>query len=359
MSLFPEGRERTRALGLYTAVSVGGAAIGLLAGGILTEWLSWRWVMYVNVPIGLAVIAAAGRVVPESPRRRGVFDLPGAVTSTLWMTALVYGFVTAASHGWTDPTTLGSFAAGAGLLACFVVIEGRAAEPTVPLALFSSRTRSGAYVGRLLMSAAMVGMFFFLTQFLQEVLGYSALQTGLGFLPVTVALFTASQVSARVLVDRFGHKPVTVAGVALSTVSMLWLSQLSASSGYVDVIGPLLLFGVGNGAAFVPLTAAGLAGVLPEHAGAASGLTNVAQQAGGSLGLAALVTVFGDASRAAGPSGAASAAARAVHAFVTGADAAFLAAAVLLAATVAVAASVIRRQPGGSGGAAAGVVTEE
>jgi EmrB/QacA subfamily drug resistance transporter len=346
MSIFPEGRQRTRALGLYTAVSVGGAAIGLLAGGMLTEWLSWRWVMYVNVPIGVAVILASLVVVRETPRRRGSFDLPGAVTSTLGMSALVYGFVTAASDGWGDPTTILSFVAGAVLLAAFLGIESRAEQPTTPLVLFASRTRSGAYVARLLMFGGMVAMFFFLTQFMQDVLGYSALQTGLGFLPVTVALFTASQVSARVLVDRFGHKPVTVTGALLSTASMLWLSQLSAASGYLDVLGPLVLLGLGNGIAFVPLTAMGLSGVAPEHAGAASGLTNVAQQLGGSLGLAALVTVFGRASDAARPAGEPGGAAAVVHGFVAGADAAFLAAAVLLAATVAVAAVVIRREPG-------------
>lgn len=347
MSIFPEGRERTRALGLYSAVSVGGAAIGLLAGGMLTEWLSWRWVMYVNVPIGLAVLAAAATVVRETPRRRGSFDVPGAVTSTLGMSGLVYGFVNAASDGWGDLWTVAAFAAGAVLLAGFVALEGRAEQPTTPLVLFASRTRSGAYVARLLMFGGMVAMFFFLTQFMQDVLGYSALQTGLGFLPVTVALFAASQVSARVLAERFGHKPVTVAGAVLSTASMLWLSQLSAASGYLDVLGPLVLLGLGNGIAFVPLTAAGLSGVAPEHAGAASGLTNVAQQLGGSLGLAALVTVFGRASDAARSGGSdAGGPAGIVHTFVSGADAAFLAAAVLLAAAVAVATLVIRRDPG-------------
>jgi EmrB/QacA subfamily drug resistance transporter len=343
MSLFPEGRERTRALGLYTAVSVSGAAVGLLAGGMLTQWLSWRWVMFVNVPVGVALLLVAPVVLGRTPRRRGAFDVAGAATSTLGMTALVYGLVHAASDGWSDLVTIGAFVTGAVLLVAFLRIESRASEPTTPLELFASRTRSGAYVARLLMTAGMFGMFFFLTQFMQEVLGYSALQTGFGFLPVTVALFTASQLSARVLVDRYGHKPVMVAGALTSTISLLWLSQLSAGSGYVDVLGPLVLLGLGNGAAFVPLTAAGLSGVPPEHAGAASGLVNVAQQVGGSLGLAVLVTVFGNAASGAGRTGGSSPAAQLAHFFVTGADAAFLAAAVLLAGTVAVVASVMRR----------------
>jgi EmrB/QacA subfamily drug resistance transporter len=344
MSMFAEGRERTRALGLYTAVSVGGAAIGLLAGGMLVEWLSWRWVMYVNVPIAIGVLVAAARVVAETPRKRGQFDASGAITSTLGMTALVYGFVHAASDGWSNGLTIASFVAGAALLVLFVYVERRAAEPITPLTLFADRTRSGAYGARLLMMAGMMGMFFFLTQFMQDVLGYGALQSGLGFLPVTVALFVASQASARVLVERFGGRRVMVVGASLSTLSMLWLTQLSATSGYLSVLGPLLLLGIGNGIAFVPLTSAGLAGVQPHHAGAASGLTNVAQQVGGSLGLAVLVTVFGSAAGSAADHPAAAGAEQARQMFVSGADAAFVGAAVLLAATVAVV-SVVLRSP--------------
>jgi EmrB/QacA subfamily drug resistance transporter len=346
MSMFAEGRERTRALGLYTAVSVGGAAIGLLAGGMLVEWLSWRWVMYVNVPIAVGVLVAAARVVAPTPRKLGQFDAPGALTSTLGMTALVYGFVHAASDGWSDTVTIGSFLVGAALLALFVHVERRAAEPITPLALFADRTRSGAYGARLLMMAGMMGMFFFLTQFMQDVLGYGALQSGLGFLPVTIALFTASQASARVLVEWFGGRRVMVVGASLSTMSMLWLTQLSATSGYLSVVGPLVLLGIGNGIAFVPLTSAGLAGVQPQHAGAASGLTNVAQQVGGSLGLALLVTIFGSAGGSATdhPIAGAGTAGQAREMFVSGADAAFVGAAVLLAATVVVV-SVVLRSP--------------
>ncbi|MGH3320291.1 MAG: MFS transporter [Streptosporangiaceae bacterium] len=347
MSMFAEGRERTRALGLYAAVSVGGAAIGLLAGGMLTEWLSWRWVMFVNVPIGAVLLLAGAAVVTGTPRQPGRFDIAGAVTSTLGMTALVYGLVHAATAGWTAPTSLAAFAGGAALLTTFVIVERTAAAPIVPLGLFADRTRSGAYVARLLMFAGMMGMFFFLTQFLQDVLGYSPITTGLAFLPVTVALFSGSQASARILVERFGDRRVMMAGAATSAVGLLWLSQLSAGSGYLSLLGPLVLLGLGNGTAIVPLTSAGLHGVRPDQAGAASGLVNVAQQVGGSLGLALLVTVFGTASRHAAEQSAAGAsqAEQATHLFVAGADAAFAAAAVMSAATVAVVTLVLRRRP--------------
>jgi EmrB/QacA subfamily drug resistance transporter len=343
-TMFAEGRERTRALGLYTAVSIGGGAVGLLAGGILTQWVSWRWVLFVNVPIGIALVAAARAVLPETPRRTGRFDLSGALTSTLGMAALVYGFVSAATDGWSDVRTGGSFLVGAILLVAFAVIEARAESPITPLRLFADRNRNAANLGRLLMVAGMFGMFFFLTQFLQDVLGYSPLSTGLAFLPVTAALFTASQVSARVLVERFGGRPLMIAGLALSTTGLLWLTQLSAHSGYLAVLGPLVLFGIGNGLAFVPLTATGLAGVSPADAGAASGLINVMQQVGGSLGLAVLVTV----ASAAGHDEAGhvrpglSAAARAHEIFIAGADRAFFVAALFLLATLLVVAVAIR-----------------
>ncbi len=346
MSMFAEGRERTRALGLYTGVSVGGAAIGLLAGGLLTALLSWRWVMFVNVPIGVGVLVAAAVLVPETRRAAGQFDLAGAVSSTLGMTALVYGFVHAASTGWGDTLTIAAFAAGVVLLASFVLVERRATAPITPLELFADRTRTGAYLARLLMFAAMMGMFFFLTQFLQGTLGYGPIRTGLAFLPVTVVLFASSQASARVLVERMGPRPVMVVGAILSTASMLWLTRLSATSGYLGVLGPLVLLGLGNGSAFVPLTSAGLHAVEPRHAGAASGLVNVAQQLGGSLGLAVLVTVFGGASRRAAESaGAGAGADTTTHMFVAGADAAFMVSAVLLAASVVVVGLVLRSHP--------------
>jgi EmrB/QacA subfamily drug resistance transporter len=345
-SRFPEGRERNRALGLYTAVSIGGAAVGLVMGGMLTEWVSWRWVMFVNVPIGIAVYVAGRLFLEETPRQRVRFDLAGAVTSTLGMTALVYGFVNAAAHGWTNAETLGSFVLGAALMTTFIAVERRAAAPITPLVLFADRSRSGAYLARMLMIAGMTGMFFFLTQFMQDVLGYSALATGFGFLPITISLFIASQASARVLVERFGERTVMLAGTALSTLGLLWLTQLSQDSSYLSVLGPLVLVGLGNGSAFVPLTGAALHGVQPEHAGAASGLVNVMQQVGASLGLAVLVTVFGSASRDAVssvPRGS-SAVEQANYVFVSGAQSAFLVATALLLATLSVVAFAIRRR---------------
>jgi EmrB/QacA subfamily drug resistance transporter len=294
--MFPGARERTRAIGLYTAVSIGGSAFGLIAGGMLTQWATWRWVLFVNVPIGIVVVALARLALPETPRNPGRFDLAGALTSTLGMVGLVYGFVHAAEAGWAQPETIGSFAVGLVLLAAFIVTEMRAEAPITPLRLFADRNRSASYLARLLMVAGMMGMFFFLTQFLQGVLGYSALKTGFAFLPLTVMLFLGSQWSARTLVERVGAHRLMIIGISLSTLGMLWLTQLSETSSYVSLLGPLLVFGFGNGLAFVPLTTASLDGVQPADAGAASGLVNVMQQLGGSLGLAVLVTVFGSAS---------------------------------------------------------------
>ncbi len=345
-SRFAEGRERTRALGLYTAVSIGGAAVGLVAGGMLTEWASWRWVMFVNVPIGVAVYVAGRLFLDETPRQHVRFDIAGAITSTLGMTSLVYGFVHAAAHGWSNTETLMAFALGVVLLTAFILVERNAEAPITPLSLFADRTRSGAYLARMLMIAGMTGMFFFLTLFMQDVLGYSPLATGFGFLPVTIALFVASQASARTLVERYGDRLVMIVGVALSTLGLLWLTQLTEQSGYLSILGPLVLVGIGNGSAFVPLTGAALQGVSPEHAGAASGLVNVMQQVGASLGLAVLVTVFGSASRdAASDIPAGSAREQAQYLFVSGAHSAFLVATALLLATLTVVALAIRRRP--------------
>ncbi|MDQ2748806.1 MAG: MFS transporter [Actinomycetota bacterium] len=336
MTMFPQGRERTRAVGLYTAVSIGGSAVGLIAGGMLTQWVSWRWVLFVNVPIGLAVFALSRLVLPETARKTGRFDLSGALTSTIGMAALVYGFVHAATSGWGDPATLVSFVVGVALLVAFVLTELRAPSPITPLRLFADRNRSTSYVARLLLVAGMMGMFFFLTQFLQEVLGYSALKTGFAFLPLTAMLFIASMVSARVLVERFQGRTLMTVGIAFSTTGLLWMTQLSETSSYGSLLGPLLVFGLGNGIAFVPLTTAALDGVEPADAGAASGLVNVMQQVGGSLGLAVLVTVFGSASAHAAARPAAGDTARQIaqHAFVVGADRAFFVATLFLAATL-------------------------
>ena len=345
MVMFPGARERTRAIGLYTAVSIGGSAVGLIAGGMLSEWASWRWVLFVNVPIGLVLLVLARPALTETPRQPGRFDLAGALTSTIGMTALVYGFVNAASDGWRDARTVGSFAVGAVLLAAFVLTELRAESPITPLRLFASRNRSTSYVARLLLVAGMMGMFFFLTQFLRGVLGYSDLVTGFAFVPLTAVVFIASQLSARVLVERVGAHRLMIIGITLSTSGMLWLTQLGEHSGYLSLVGPLLIFGTGNGLAFVPLTTAALDGVDPQDAGAASGLVNVMQQVGGSLGLAVLVTVFGSASKSAAadlPAGLTRAEA-ARHVFVSAADKAFWTAAIFLIGTLLLVAFAMRR----------------
>ncbi len=322
MTMFRDGQERVRAIGWYTAVSIGGGAIGLILGGLLVQWVSWRWVLFVNVPIGIVVVALARRLLTETPSRNGHFDVRGALTSTLGVTSLAYGFVRAATSGWGDPITMAAFIAGVALLIGFVLLERRASEPITPLRLFVDRSRSASYVARLFLTAGMFGMFFFLTQFLQDVLHYGPLETGLAFLPFTLALFAMSQLSARRLVQRFGAKPIMVIGFTVSTCGMLLMTQLAASSDYLSLLAPLMLFGAGNGLAFVPLTSTSLSGVRQEEAGAASGLVNVMQQLGGALELAVLVSVFGTAARGA----ATQSVAVAQHAFVVGADHAFIAA---------------------------------
>ena len=294
---FPEGRERTRALGVYSAVAMGGASLGLVLGGIITEWASWRWVLFVNVPVGIAVIAVTPLFIPESPRRPGRFDLTGAVTSIAGMTALVYAFIHAASNGWSDRLTLAAFVVAALMLSIFLFTESRARQPITPLRLFASLARSGSYLARLLLVAGMFGMFFFLTQFVQDILGFSPLAAGFAFLPMTLTVFGVSRAAPRLL-PRFGSSRLMVAGMLPVIGGMAWLAQVSAQTTYLGgVLGPMLLIGAGMGLVFVPLTMVSLAGVAPADSGAASSMVNVTQQVGGSLGLAILITVFGSAYR--------------------------------------------------------------
>ena len=294
---FAEGPERNRAFGVFGAVAGTGSAIGLLAGGMLTSWLSWRWVLFVNVPIGIVLALLAPRFITESERQPGRFDLAGALTSTAGMTALVYGFISAAHDGWSDPVTVGSFTAAAVLLAAFFSIETRTRQPITPLHMFADRNRAGSYAIMLSLAAAMFGMFFFLTLFVQDVLGYTPLRAGLSFLPLTAAIIASSQFAARSL-PRLGPKRLMTAGALLATIGLAWLSQLSVTSGYLGgLLGPMVVFALGMGLLFVPLTVVAVAGVPPRDAGAASSLLNVMQQVGGSLGLSILVTAFGTASR--------------------------------------------------------------
>ncbi|MEV8506310.1 MFS transporter [Actinoplanes sp. NPDC051475] len=289
---FAEGRERTRAVAYYGAVAGIGASVGLLLGGILTDLISWRVGFFINLPIGLAMILAAPRFLPETARVRGRFDLVGALTSTLGMTALVYGIVRSADVGWADPITLTALVAGIVLVAGFAVTEWRVRQPIMPLRLFASAERVAAYAGRILFLGAMMGFWFFITQYLQVVKGFSPLAAGIAFFPMTVVNFVVAIATPR-LTLRFGNGLLLAGGIALTMAGMFWLSRLTADTSYLAGIAlPMVLIGAGQGASLGPLTAAGIAGVEPRDAGAASGLVNVAHQLGGSLGLGILVAVF-------------------------------------------------------------------
>ncbi|MGW1213253.1 MFS transporter [Streptomyces sp. NPDC002499] len=294
---FPEGPRRHHALGIYTSMAGIGASIGLVVGGMLTSWASWRWSLLINVPIGAAVALALPRFVGETPRHAGRFDAAGALTGTAGMTSLVYAFIRVSSDGWGDLQAQSGFGVATALLVGFTLVESRAAQPIMPLRLFADRNRAGGYVGVLLLPAGMFGAFYFLTLISQRVLDYSPLRTGFAFLPITLAIFTVVRFVPRLLA-RFGAKPVLLTGMALLATSTGWLSQLQSGDGYVTgLLGPLVLMGVGVGLSFMPLNATILAGVQPREAGSASGLLQTLQWLGGTLGLSILVTVFGTATR--------------------------------------------------------------
>jgi EmrB/QacA subfamily drug resistance transporter len=294
---FPEGPERNRAFGVFAAVSAGGGAIGLLAGGMLTEWLDWRWVFFVNLPIGLLIAVLTPLYISESERHTGRFDIAGALTSTAGMASLVYGFIRAADQGWRDSLTIGSFATAVVLLLAFVITENRAKEPITPLRMFADRNRSGTYVIMLCLAAAMFGMFFYIVLFVQNVLGYTPIQAGLAFLPVTVVIAAGAGLSQRFL-PTFGPRPFMLVGSALAVIGLTWQTLISSDSSYAGgVLGPMLVFGFGMGLNFVTLTVTAVSGVAPHEAGAASALLNTMQQVGGSLGLSILTTVFGSAGK--------------------------------------------------------------
>ncbi|MFF2848586.1 MFS transporter [Streptomyces sp. NPDC058001] len=294
---FPEGPERNRAFGVFAAVSAGGGAVGLLAGGMLTEWLDWRWVLFVNVPIGILIAVVTPIYISESERHPGRFDIAGALTSTGGMAALVYGFIRASEEGWRDSLTLGSFIAAAVLLVAFGLIESRAKEPITPLRMFADRNRSGTYVIMLSLAAAMFGMFFFIVLFVQNVLSYTPIEAGLAFLPVTVAIAAGAGLSQRLL-PVLGPKPFMVTGSTIVVLGLGWQTFITPDSSYLGgVLGPMVVFGFGMGLNFVTLTLTAVSGVASHEAGAASGLLNATQQVGGSLGLSILTTVFGTASR--------------------------------------------------------------
>ncbi len=292
-TLFPEGEERNRALGVWGAVAGSGGAAGVLLGGVLTSGLGWRWVLFVNTPIGIAAALIAPMLLSESRAdlvdRR--FDVPGAVTVTGGLSSLVYAIVEAPSAGWGSAQTIALLGLGVALLAAFVVIELRSASPLVPPHIFRVATVAGANITGLLIGASLFSMFFFISLYMQQVLGYGPLKAGISYLPLAGTIVISAGVASQ-LVTRFGYKPVLVAGMALIGIALIWFAQVATHGSFVgDLLGPSIVAAVGLGLAFVSVTIGAVAGVGESQAGLASGLINTAQQVGGALGLAVLATI--------------------------------------------------------------------
>jgi predicted MFS family arabinose efflux permease len=294
---FPEGRERAKAVALYGATAGIGASLGLVIGGALAEWVSWRAGFFINVPIGAAMIVLAPRFLPETGRSTGRFDLTGAISATLGVGAIVFAIIHSAEAGWASPVTVTALVAGAVLMVVLIAGERRAAQPIMPLRLFADRQRVGAYVARLLYLGAMIGFFYFSTQFMQGVLGFTAFQAGIAFFPMTLVNFAVALQIPR-LTARFGQALPLAIGVVLTLLGMVWLSRVHVASSYWDAVAlPMVLIGAGQGLAFAPLTSAGIAGVPAEDAGAASGLVNTFHQLGMALGLGVLVAASANSGR--------------------------------------------------------------
>jgi EmrB/QacA subfamily drug resistance transporter len=291
---FPEGSERNRAMGVYAAMSGGGGALGLLLGGILTSYVSWRWIFFINVPIAALVLFLAPRALNESQATSGHLDVPGALTATGGMLALVYGLSNASSHSWTSISTIVSLAVAVVLLVAFGFVERVSREPLMPLSIFKNRNRTASYGLMLCIGIALFSMFYFLTQYLQNVLGYSPIRTGVGFLPMTCGIILAAGTASR-FVGRFGIRLPLLIGPAAGTIGLLWITRLTPTSSYLDILFPLIVIALGMGFSFVPLTLTAVAGVKANEAGLASALLNTMQQVGGALGLAVLATVAIDA----------------------------------------------------------------
>jgi EmrB/QacA subfamily drug resistance transporter len=352
---FSEGPPRNRAMGVYAAMSGAGGAVGLLAGGLLVTYASWRWVLFVNVPIGIAVALGALVALPGAARRPGRLDLPGAITGTAGVAALVYGLSNAAtspdgtSH-WGDAKVLTALTAAAVLLTAFALVEVRRHDALLPVRVLRQRDRLGANLIMLGVGTAIFGVFFFVNLFVQDVWGYSALRTGVAFLPLTVVLLAASGAAAA-LIPRIGARPLLLAGGAAAAGGLYWLSRVTEHGTYAGgLLGPMLLTGVGLGLMFVPLPLVALARVDEADSGVAASVLNVGRQVGGSIGLAVLGTVAwtvvaDDARAHAATALAASRQAAYQHALAAGCDRAFLVAAgiALLVLLVAIAAIRVRR----------------
>jgi EmrB/QacA subfamily drug resistance transporter len=343
---FAEGRERTTALGVWSAVAVGGGAVGLLLGGVLTSLFSWQWVFFVNVPVGVIAIVLALRFVPESrvENARGGVDIAGAVSVTAGLVVLVYALVNAQTAGWVSAETLGLSALAAALLGAFVVLESRLRHPLIRLGIFRMRSITGANAAMLLVAGGMFARFYFASIYVQEVLGYSALRAGLAFLPVTAGIIAGAGLSQQ-LIRRIGVRVVGLTGMSIAAVGLVVLSRIPVAGTYLgDLLPGLMIMSVGMGLTFVPITLIATTNVGPEDAGLASGLLNTAQQLGGAIGLAVLSTLAANstASTLAGL-GHAPSAADGVGALVTGFHVAFLVGAFMMLAGAAVLATTVRR----------------
>jgi EmrB/QacA subfamily drug resistance transporter len=296
-TIFTDRDERGKAFGIYGAIAGGGAAVGLLLGGILTEILSWRWCLYVNLLFAIPAAVMALRLLVNQPlATRPPIDVPGTLTATSGLFALVYGFSNSETHSWGHPVTIAMLGIAAVLLSAFVVIEARAKHPLLPLRIVADRIRGGAYLAIGIAGIAMFGVFLFLTYYLQQTKGFTPIQTGLAFLPMTAAIMiTATSVNIRFL-SRVGPRPLLILGMVLGSGAMVWLAQLEPDSSYVGHVLPaLLVLGVGMGNIFAPAFATATFGVAPRDTGVASAMVNTMQQVGGSIGTALLSSIFASA----------------------------------------------------------------
>jgi len=292
---FRDGAERNKALGIWGAVAGSGGAAGVLLGGVLTEYVGWEWVLWVNVPIGIAAAALAPGLIAETRDEDETrhFDVAGAATITIGLSALVYALLDAPDAGWGSTQTIGILAAAAVLLTAFVAIERRSQAPLVPFRIFRLRTITGANVVGILVGASLFSMFYFISLYMQQVLGYSAIKAGLSYLPLAVSIILSAGIASS-LVTKVGFKPILATGMVLIAAGLLWFSQITPApdgSFVADILGPSLLAAVGLGFAFVPVTIAAVSGVADREQGLASGLINTSQQVGGALGLAILAAI--------------------------------------------------------------------
>ena len=289
---FEEGAERAKALGVWAAIAIGGSAVGLIVGGALTQLLSWPWIFFINVPVGIAVFAASLRYLPESrdEQMHRSFDVAGAISVTGGLMVLVYAIVSAQEHGWTSARTLATFAAAAILLVAFVVIEQRQRSPLVRLSIFRVRSLRAANIAMFLVGAGLFAMFFFNTLYIQKVLGYGPLEAGLAFLPFTFGIIVSAGIASR-YAPRVGVRPIAIAGMSVTILGLLYLTRISVNGNYAsDVLPALLLTALGLGCVFVPLTLIATTGLDDDDQGLASGIFNTSQQIGGALGLAILAS---------------------------------------------------------------------